>query len=100
MQVHLQEVVGDNLLAQTGIVLLQIGHRLGVYLHHPHGARLLHQVLCEHTHAGSHLQYGQVGAGVHRVGYPAGYVKVGQKVLTQILLRSYLSHTYNLSILP
>ena len=92
VEAHAQEVVLDDVPLQCGEVLVQIGHRLAVYLHHLQLARLRDEKLGHHTHAGSHFEDGQVGAGIHRVGNVAGDGEVGQEMLTQGFLWLYVSH--------
>jgi hypothetical protein len=89
-EIHAEEVLADDIVAQTGEMLVEIDDRLAVYLNHADLARLLHEILCEHSHAGADLQNGQVGTGVHRVGDAASYVEIGQKVLAEILFGSDL----------
>lgn len=71
---------------------MEIGHALAVDLHGFHLARLLDEELCEDTHARADLENREVGAGVDSVGDAARNVEVGEKVLPQILLGSYLFH--------
>ena len=73
-------------------MFLKIGHRLTVYLYHLERTRFLYQILRHDTHTRSNLQYRKIGTCIYGVGYRLGYVQVGQKVLAEVLLRSYLFH--------
>ena len=91
-EVHAQEVVGDDMLAQTGETLVEVGHRLGVDLDDLQRAPLTVEKLGEHAHARPYLEHGQTGTGVDGVGDAAGYGQVGEEMLTEVLLRSYWLH--------
>ena len=85
-EVHLQEVVLDDVVLQFRIVVAQVGHRLVVHLHHLERAFLLQQELRQHAHARSHFQDGEAGTGVHGVGYVLRHLQVFQEMLAQELL--------------
>ena len=73
-------------------MLLKISHRLTVDLHHLERARFLNEKLRHHTHTWTNLQDRQFWTGVHSIGYRLGDIQVSQKMLTKILLGSYLLH--------
>ena len=79
-------------------MFLKIGHRLTVDLNNLERTRFLYQVLCHDTHPWSYLQYRKIRTSIYSVGYCLGDVQVGQKVLTEILLRSYLFHGDKITI--
>ena len=72
-EVHAEEVVADDVVAQLREAVVEIGDALLVNLHGLDLAGLLDKILGEHTHAGTNLQDGNLGAGVHGVGDAAGY---------------------------
>ena len=73
-------------------MFLKIGHRLTVDFYHLERTRFLYQILRHDTHTRSNLQYRKIGTCIYGVGYRLGNVQVGQKVLAEVLLRSYLFH--------
>ena len=72
-KIHTQEIFTQNVFAKLGKVLVQVGHTLTVNLDNLEGTGLFYEILCHDTHAGSHLQYGQLGAGIYRVGNALSY---------------------------
>ena len=92
-EVHAQEVLTDDIVVQAREMLIQVGHALRINLHDTQRPRLFSQILRQHTHTGSDLQNGQVRADVNGVGDATGYREVGQEVLTEVLLWSYLFHS-------
>ena len=73
-------------------MLMEICHRLSVNLHNTQFAGFLRQILCEDTHAGSHLKDGNVGAGIHRVGNGLCHIQVDEEMLPKVLFRFYILH--------
>jgi hypothetical protein len=92
IKMHLQKIVGYDIVFKVGICAAQILHTLRIQLHHLQWARLLHQILSHHSHTGSYLQYGEVGTHIYGVGYATSYAKVGQKMLSEKLFRFYKRH--------
>ena len=92
LQVHAQEVLADDVVAELWERRIEVLDAFLVDFHGFHLTRLLHEKLCQHTHAGSYLQHWDVGASVDGVGDAPCYVKVGKEVLSQVLLRSYSFH--------
>ena len=91
-EVHAQEILADDVVAQGGEVRVEVVHALLVYLNGLHLPPFRHEILGQHAHAGAYLQDGQCRAGVHRVGDALGDVEVGQEMLSEILFRSYFLH--------
>ena len=91
-KIHAEEVFADDIVLQFGETLVQIRHRLPVYLHSLHGARLLHQVLGKHAHPRPYLEHRNVRTGIHSVGYALGYIEICKEMLPQMLLWLDLSH--------
>ena len=74
-------------------MLLKVSHALTIDLHHLQRTGLLHQILGHHTHTGTYLEHGQISIGfIHRIGYSLRDTQVGQEVLAEIFLGSYLFH--------
>ena len=92
LQVHPQKVLAYDGVPQLRVLRVKVSHRLGINLDHLQLPALGHEVLRKHAHAGAHFKHGQARAGVHRVGYRLGNVQVGQEVLPEVLLWSYLFH--------
>ena len=112
MEVHFEEVAGEDvgflwnvecgmwneitlviILHCPGEALLQVLNALAVDLYHFQGTGLFHQELSHHTHAWTYLQYGKITVRlIYCVSNPLCNIKVSKKMLTQILLRSYLFH--------
>ncbi len=67
VQVHLQEIVLDDIVLQLRPRAAQVGHGLEVQLHDFQRTGLAHQVLRHHSHAGSYLQHRQVRTGIYGV---------------------------------
>ena len=88
-QVHLQEVVFDDVVFQLRVGFAQVGHGFVVYFDHLHLPLLGQQELSEYSHAGAYFEYGQGGAGVDGVGDVLCYFQVFQEVLSQKLFRLY-----------
>src|SRR5574344_2556233 len=80
-------------------MFVQIRHTLAVYLYHFQWAGLFHEILSHHSHAGSHFEDGQIWACINSIGYAFGNTEVGQKVLTEVFLGSYLFHSCALKVL-
>ena len=73
-------------------MLLKIGHRLTVDLDHFEGAWLLNKELGHHTHTRTNFQNRNVWTCINGIGYLFSDIQIGQEVLTEILLRTYLFH--------
>lgn len=78
-EVHLQEVVFNDIFLELRIFLPQVGYALEINLHHFRLALFREKILREHTHARPHFEDGDVWAGVNRVGDGLGHVLVFQK---------------------
>lgn len=73
-------------------MLLKISHAFTVDLYNLKRTRFLNEILGHDTHARSYLQHGKFRTSIHRIGYRLGNVQVSQKMLAEVLLRSYLFH--------
>ena len=92
-EMHLQEVVFDDVVFEVWIVFAEIFHAFVVYLDHFDQSRLLNKVLSHHSHAWSDFQDGQFRAGIDCVGNARSYAQIGQKVLSEELFWLYSSHS-------
>ena len=73
-------------------MLVQIGHAFAVYLHHFQRTGFLHKILRHDAHAWPYFQHRQLRTGIHCVGNGFRNGEIGQEMLTQVFLRSYLFH--------
>lgn len=98
-EVRFQKIAFDKPRRELGVVGVEILYALAVdFGTVGRDVAALQQILCQHAHSASDLQYVVGCAGVacrQRVAYLARYVEVGQEVLTERFLCSYFRHNHN-----
>ena len=98
VQIHPQEISTYYIIREARIMLLKIGHRLTVDLHYLERPWLLNEKLRHHAHTWSYFENGDFRTGIYGIGYRLGNIQVGQEMLTEVLLGSYLFHGCKINI--
>ncbi len=93
-QIHAQKVLADDVVDEGRPSFVEVFHRFRVYFHDLYRSGFLDEILRQHTHSRAYFQYRYLRTCVYGVCYALGYAQIGQKMLAEILLWSYLFHNF------
>ena len=89
LQVHLQEVVFDDVIFQQRIFLAQVGYGFIVQFDNLYRTLFFYEKLGQYAHSRTYFQYRESGTCIYGVGYVLRHFQVFQEVLAEKLLGFY-----------
>lgn len=93
-KIHPQEVATNDIIDETREILFEVSHTLTIDLHHLQRTWFLYEILSHDTHTRTDLQHREVTIRlIYRICNPLCDIQVSEKMLTQVLLWSYLFHS-------